>query len=149
MKEERPDRIPTVAHLMTPFPWVVEADVSLVRAKEMMIRKHFRHLPVVEDGTLIGVVTDRDIHIAEGSTADLDARSKLRVADAVMRDAYIVGIHEPVDVVLDEMASRHIGFALVLKDNRLAGILTASDGCRRFADFLRRMFPEDDGDHVA
>lgn len=149
VKDEKPDRIPTVAAVMTPFPWVIETTEPLARAKEMMIRGHFRHLPVVEDGTLIGVVTDRDIHIAEGSTADPEAREQLRVNDAVMRDAYVVGIHEPIDLVLDEMAVRHIGFALVVKDDRLAGIFTASDGCRRFADFLRRMFPKDDGDDVA
>ena len=149
MKEDKPDRIPTVASVMTPFPWVIETGEPLTRAKEMMVRRHFRHIPVVEDGVLIGVVTDRDIHIAEGSTADAEARASLRVKDAVMRDAYLVGIHEPVDVVLDEMSARHIGFALVVKDDRLAGIFTASDACNRFADFLRRMFPADDGNDVA
>jgi len=149
VKDSKPDRIPTVASVMTPFPWVVEKSEPLARVKEVMIRRHFRHVPVVEDGTLIGVVTDRDIHIAEGSTADPVARENLCVIDAVMRDAYVVGIHEPIDVVLDEMASRHIGFALVVKDDRLAGIVTASDACTRFADFLRRMFPPDDGNDVA
>lgn len=149
MIEDKPDRIPTVASVMTPFPWVIETDQLLAQAKAMMIRRHFRHLPVVEDGVLIGVVTDRDIHIAESSTGDAEARSNLRVIDAVMRDAYIVGIHEPIDAVLDEMAARHTGFALVVKDDRLAGIFTASDACNRFAEFLRRMFPEDDGNDVA
>jgi acetoin utilization protein AcuB len=149
VKDEKPDRIPTVAAVMTPFPWVVEQSEPLSSVKQMMIRRHFRHVPVVEDGTLIGVVTDRDIHIAESSTADPEARASLRVNDALMRDAYVVGIHEPVDTVLDEMASRHIGFALVVKDGRLAGIFTASDACTRFAEFLRRMFPADDGNDVA
>jgi acetoin utilization protein AcuB len=147
--DDRPDRIPTVAAVMTPFPWVIEVTESLARAREVMVRGHFRHLPVVENGALIGVVTDRDIHIAEELTADPEARARLRVIDAVMRDGYIVGIHEPVDVVLDEMASRHVGFALVVKDDRLAGIFTATDACRRFADFLRKMFPGEDGDEVA
>ena len=149
MTEDKPDRIPAVASMMTPFPWVIETNEPLARAKEMMIRRHFRHLPVVEDGTLVGVVTDRDIHIAEGSARDENARAALKVIDAVMRDAYVVGIHEPVDLVLQEMAVRHIGFALVVKDDRLAGIFTASDACNQFAEFLHKMFPEDGGNDAA
>ena len=89
------------------------------------------------------------MHIAETSVSDPDSRKRLLLRDAVMRDAYVVGIHEPVDVVLKEMAARHIGFALVVKDERLAGIFTASDACTRFADFLRQMFPGDDDGNAA
>ena len=149
MLPEKPDRIPSVASVMTPFPWTIGVDEPLARAKEMMLTNDFRHLPVVEGTTLVGVVTDRDVHVAENSVPDPETRQRLKVSDGLMRDAYVVGIHEPVDIVMEEMANRHIGFALVVKDERLAGIFTASDACMRFSDFLRRMFPPDGDDDVA
>jgi CBS domain-containing protein len=58
--DEKPDRIPAVAAAMTPFPWVIDVGASLVRAREMMIEHHFRHLPVVENGRIYGVVSRGD-----------------------------------------------------------------------------------------
>ena len=149
MPDEKPDRIPAIAAAMTPFPWVIDIGASLVQAREMMIEHQFRHLPVVENATLIGVVSDRDIHLVEGSVADAADRAALTVRDALLAEAYVVSIHEPLDDVLLAMSRRHLGYALVVKDGRLAGIFTATDACLHFATFLRRMFPRDDGDNAA
>ncbi len=134
---------------MTPFPWVIDIDASLERAREMMLEHQFRHLPVVEHNTLVGVVSDRDIQLVEGSVSDATERAALAVRDAVLAEAYVVSIHEPLDDVLFEMSRRHLGYALVVKDGRLAGIFTATDACLHFGTFLRRMFPEDDGNSAA
>ena len=53
-------------------------------------------------------------------------------------DAYVVEGGEPLDVVLEHMATNHIGSALVTKDGLLMGILTATDACRLFCDLLRK-----------
>ena len=149
MSEEKPDHIPTISAVMTPFPWVVEIGAPLARAKEMMKHHDIRHLPVTEHGRLVGIITDRDIHVIEGEVVSQIRRSVLRVKDVVILDAYVVETSARLDEVLLQMAKRHIGSALVAKDGKIAGIFTATDACRQFGQFLRKMFPKGKSDEVA
>jgi CBS domain-containing protein len=50
----------SVGDVMTPQPVTVDPEVSLGRAMVLMQSRGFRHLPVVEDGKLIGMVSARD-----------------------------------------------------------------------------------------
>jgi CBS domain-containing protein len=50
----------SVSKVMTPHPVTVDPEVSLGRAMVLMQERGFRHLPVVEDGNLIGMVSSRD-----------------------------------------------------------------------------------------
>jgi len=59
----------------------------------------------------------------------LDPKS-LTVEDAMVADPYSVDLETSLIVTLDEMAARHIGAALVMKGDRVAGIFSASDACR-------------------
>jgi acetoin utilization protein AcuB len=149
MASEKPDRIPAVAFAMTPFPWVIDASAPLSQAKAMMIEHRFGHLPVVESGVLTGVISERDIHIVEGSAGNQTRLDALTVLDAAVPNPYVVPIHQPLDEVLLEMSQRHAAAVIVVKDGRVAGIFTATDACRRFGEFLRVMFPEDESDDVA
>ncbi len=51
----------TAAALMTPHPTTAAPSTTVARAMAMMTDGHFRHLPVVEDGRLIGVVSIGDV----------------------------------------------------------------------------------------
>jgi len=50
-----------IRDLMTARPTVITAGTSVRDAAESMIAGHFRHLPVVDDGGLIGIVDIRDV----------------------------------------------------------------------------------------
>ena len=50
-----------VGERMTPDPQVIEPDASMGAALDRMLDGGFRHLPVVEDGRVIGVVSMRDL----------------------------------------------------------------------------------------
>jgi len=145
---KKPDRIPSVMAVMTPFPWFIHIEDRLRHAEEVMAEHDIRHLPVTQDGQLVGVVSQRDIQLVESST-DPGERDGLQVRDACVLDAYVVDVGEPLDGVLLEMARRHIGSTLVVKHGKLAGILTVTDACRAFGHFLRACFPFDDGDQAA
>jgi CBS domain-containing protein len=47
--------------LMTTDPTVIPASTSVRNAAALMLAGHFRHLPVVADGRLIGIVDIRDV----------------------------------------------------------------------------------------
>ena len=51
----------TVDDVMTPHPETIEPDDSLAHARVVMLHGGFRHLPVVEAGRLVGIVSMRDI----------------------------------------------------------------------------------------
>ncbi|MFQ5415570.1 MAG: CBS domain-containing protein [Myxococcota bacterium] len=148
MSARKPERIPSIKAVMTPFPWQVQVEDPLVRARELMLSRDIRHLPVTDGDALIGVITARDIALVENATPDAAERAALTVRDVSVRDAYVVELSEPVDHVLREMAARHIGSALVVKRGKLAGIFTSTDACRHFAQFLQ-MFFDPGSDDVA
>jgi acetoin utilization protein AcuB len=134
------ERMPSLATLMTPFPYSIEAARTVAEAREMMGAHGIQHLPVTRDGKLLGVISDRDV--AQAAASEL-------VGDRCSRDLYVVELSERLDDVLRHMAETRIHSAVVTRHGRLAGIFTSTDACRAFASFLSRRFPPEDGDDVA
>lgn len=114
-----------------------------------MVTHHIRHLPVQEGGALVGILTDRDLKRALDPGVGLPPKQELFVGDVFVREAYVVDGGEPIDKVLEHMATHHIGSALVTKGDKLVGIFTATDACRLFCEHLRSLHPEDTSDSVA
>jgi acetoin utilization protein AcuB len=142
-------QIPPLKAVMTAFPYYIEGDQPVAKAREMMAEHGIRHLPVVKDGKLVSVVTDRDIRLATRRVADpVDVRGMV-VREVPGRDAYIVELTEPLDVVVLHMARHRTDAALVVKNDRLVGIFTMTDACHFLGDLLRALFPRDHGDDVA
>lgn len=138
--------MPTIKVAMTPFPFFVEIEDSIATARTMMREHEIHHLPVTEDGALVGVLSERDVRLLEVSRRGGDLGS---VREACMRDVYVVDVDTPLDEVLKHLAESHVGSALVVKNGKLAGILTNSDVCRVLADLLEQRFPPPEDDSVA
>lgn len=126
----------SVGDVMTHGPWIVSDDAPLRQARSLMVEHEIHHLPVVRRGALVGVLSDRDVKRALDPELGLPPEDQLFVRDVCVFDAYTVPPTEPLERVLRTMAAQHIGSALVTDQGRLLGILTASDACRIFADFL-------------
>jgi acetoin utilization protein AcuB len=108
---------------------------TLSFARETMHDRAVRHLPVVERGRLVGLVTLSDLYAAEAIlAADPDATE---VAGLMARDLYTVPPSTPLAEVAGQMARRHLGSVLVVDaDERLLGLFTTSDACRELARLL-------------
>jgi acetoin utilization protein AcuB len=143
------NKMPRISSVMTPFPHSIEMTASIAEARKMMRELEIRHLPVVDNGVLVGVVTDRDIKLALDPGLGLPADTELSVRNVCIRDPFVVDVTAALDQVLMEMAARHIGSALVTKHDRLAGIFTVTDACRHYARLLREVYPGKDGDEAA
>ena len=116
----------------------------------MMLEHGIRHLPVKEDGRLVGVLTERDLDRALGPAPSAERRARVRHACA--SEAYAVGLEEPLDRVAAAMAERRLDAVLVVKEGRLAGIFTAVDACRCLAQALEAQYGPgrvDGGDEAA
>jgi acetoin utilization protein AcuB len=143
------DHIPSIGSVMTPFPFVVQVDDSVLAARALMVEHQVRHLPVKDGNTLLGVLTDRDLKRALDPSLGLPPKEELFVRDVFVPDAYVVDVREPLDGVLDHLSSQHLGSALVTKNGRLAGIFTLTDAARLYCRHLRSLFPSHSGDEVA
>ncbi len=143
MNLEKMDRMPAVAAVMTPFPHSIDIDAPLEEARKMMVRHRFHHLPVVEDGRLVGLIS------AWRLAREAPPGGGGRVRELCTLDPWIVATAAPLDGVLAKMAREQIHTVLVVKEGKLAGIFTLTDACRHFAAVLRQKFPGSGGDEAA
>lgn len=56
-----PARVSPMSKVMTPDPRTIDADASVGEAMDAMLDGGFRHLPVMQDGALVGIVSMRDL----------------------------------------------------------------------------------------
>ncbi len=140
---------PQLTSVMTPFPYSVDLDTPLEEAMALMEEHDVRHLPVTEAHELVGVITERDMHLLQVSSSHGGKAGDLKVKDVYITDAYVVDLAEPLDNVLMTMAAKHIGSAIITRKGKLAGVFTSTDACRCFSEYIRERFPPDDGNDVA
>jgi acetoin utilization protein AcuB len=127
---------PLVCDYMTKSPHSVGKDQTLAVAHRMMREHHIRHLPVLEGGRLIGVVTLRDLHVIE--TLHDVVPDEVTVEEAMNTTVYSVRPDTPLADVCAQMAATKYGSAVVLDGSKVIGILTTVDVCRTLADLLQR-----------
>lgn len=113
----------------------------------MMDEHQIQHLPVMDEGELVGLLWDRDIRVAKELAAFLPTEG-VSVGRVCNREPYVVDLGDRLDQVALEMASRRAGAAVVVRQGKLAGILTTTDVCRLLGETLRAEvhLPEDGGD---
>ena len=142
-------KLPTIMAIMSPFPHSIEGAQSLSQAEDMMRENNVHHLPVTEAGQLVGVVSTEDLKIGSSAFVPAGASSDLMVKDVCSSKIYLADIHDSLEAVLRVMSDKHIGSAIVMKNDKLAGILTHSDICRSYADLLVKLHPSSSGNDAA
>lgn len=126
--------IPRVERYMTASPHSIGKDQFLVHAHELMRNHAIRHLPVLDGGRLVGVLSDRDLHLIE-TLRDVTP-DKVTVEEAMTPVVYSVAPRAPLHEVVREMAAHKYGCAVVVDDREVVGIFTTIDALRAFADLL-------------
>jgi acetoin utilization protein AcuB len=127
--------IPPLQKFMTTSPHSIGKEQTLERAHEMMRTHRIRHLPVLDGGKLVGMVSERDLHLVE-TLRDVDP-SQVTVEDAMSTHVYSVQPDTTLDVVAEAMAEHKYGSAVVLDNGKVVGIFTTNDACRALAELLR------------
>jgi len=106
----------------------------------MMERHDIRHLPVCDNHVVVGILSQREMRV--GLT--LGEGSSHTVMEICTPDPLLIDLERPLDAVSAEMAERRIGCAIVMRGDKLAGILTTTDVCRLLTRVLRGNPPGDD-----
>jgi acetoin utilization protein AcuB len=110
-----------VAELMTKNPSTAQPADTLEAAQRTMEAGCFRHLLVVEDGALVGVLTDRDLRQHLGHLAHT------RVSAVMTPNPVTVQDYSPVERAAHLMVTNKVSSLPVLHDGKLVGILTTTD----------------------
>lgn len=119
---------PTVQKIMTHIPESIEITANVKAAQDIMSKMKIRHLPVMKNGKVFGIVTERDIRLAMG-LVQLDPKL-LKVSDVCHEQPYAVDPDTPIGQVAATMAEEKYGSALVVQNGKLVGIVTTVDICR-------------------
>ena len=126
--------IPSIQKYMTYVPRSIGYDQTLAQASEFMRKLHIRHLPVLKDGELVGILTDRDIKLVLGFK-NVDP-NHLKVEEAYTGDPYFTSPDSPLNEVVAHMAEKKFGCALVVDNGKLVGIFTEVDAYKALSDLL-------------
>ncbi|RMG72184.1 MAG: CBS domain-containing protein [Bacteroidetes bacterium] len=105
--------------------WTVAADASVYTALELMSEKDVGALPVVADGHLVGIFSERDF-ARKVDLKGLSAR-ETRVRDHMTRQVYFVRPECSLEDCMRLMSAKHIRHLPVLDRGGLMGILEIGD----------------------
>lgn len=123
-----------VQDYMTRAPHSIGVGLTLADAKNMMRAFSIRHLPVLDRGELVGLLSDRDVQLVESLS---DAKPEdISVEEAMSQAPYTVAPGTPLRTAALHMAEHKLGSAVVLDANKVVGVFTTVDGMRALADQL-------------
>lgn len=114
---------------MTPEPVRLRADSTLGEALGLLALADVRHLPVVDDGGVVGMLSERDVLgvVAPATGGEVPAGLERKVEELMSREVYAVAPDAPVRLVIEEMLSHRVGAVLVVDGSRLLGIVSYVD----------------------
>ena len=125
---------PSITGYMSPNPHTVGHGERLASAYELMSRHNVRHLPVLDRGRLVGIVSQRDLFLAE-ALRHRDPELE-KVEEAMTSKPFTVPPTAAVADVARTMAENKFGAALVMDGDKLVGIFTANDALRAVVELL-------------
>ncbi len=130
-----------VRDCMSVDPATVGPKDSLQKVIELLRRRDIRSVPVIENGRLIGIVTDRDVRqVAPAYPLFRDEdeirryTEKLTVTAAMTADPMTIAPDAPLVEAAKVLEAYRISSMPVVDDRRLVGMLTVTDVLRVFVE---------------
>jgi CBS domain-containing protein len=118
-----------VKEIMTRDPARVAPEATLGEVATLMKQEDCGSIPIVRDGKLVGIVTDRDI-VVRAIAAGKDPKAT-KASDVMSADPVCVGPDDDVREAERVMADRQIRRLPVVEDGRLSGIVVIGQIARR------------------
>jgi acetoin utilization protein AcuB len=125
---------PTIERFMTPAPHTIGFRQTLAAAHRLMSEHGIRHLPVLDSGKLVGILSQRDLHLIE-TLRDVNPE-QVEVSEAMTPAPYTVTSRASLRRVAAEMATHKYGSAVVLEKARVVGVFTTVDALRALSNVL-------------
>jgi acetoin utilization protein AcuB len=120
-----------VGERMTPNPSHVRLNDTVGAARMIMRAEGFKHLPVIENKRVLGIITDRDVRQRPAHLDDT-------LVEAVMTaDPATVSPDTTIEEAASVMLVKRIGCLPVVENGGLIGIITTTDLLRALLDIAR------------
>jgi CBS domain-containing protein len=119
--------MPTVKDLMTKDVLTIDANKTVIEAAALMSQNDVGDLVVIENNTPVGIVTERDFVrrvLAVGKSTNT------RVSEVMSAPLRVIDPEAPIKEAARRMVNKGIRRLVVIKDNKLVGIITATDFAR-------------------
>lgn len=123
-----------VKERMTPNPICGYPEMPVTEAQSLMQEKGIRHLPILEEDNLVGLITQRSLLKALPSDVSNFSRfeisytlAKIKVHTVMVKDLITVDEDTPIEEASRVMADERIGCLPVMRDEDLVGIITDND----------------------
>lgn len=127
-----------VRDIMSTDVTVIDRNDDVLSIENIMNTKHVRHLPVVEEGGVVGMVSQRDIFKAAmssamgyGEKAQQGFLHSVRVKAIMVYPVITVSPETTVDAAIELMLQKGIGCLPVVDNGQVVGMLTKTDLLRR------------------
>jgi len=121
----------------------ITPDMPVHDALDMFKRERIRRAPVVKEGKLVGIVSDKDLLNASPSPATSLSiwemnylLSKVTVSEVMTKKVMIVAEDTPIEEAARIMADNKIGGLPVMRDGHVVGIITETDLFKIFLEFM-------------
>lgn len=125
---------PAVAKYMSTSPLTIGVDQTIATASKVMRENRIRHLPVLHGGTLVGILSSRDVALIE-TLRDVDP-AVVTVEEAMTQMPYTVSPETGIDRVAAEMAEHKYGAVIIVENGRVVGVFTSVDACAALAEMV-------------
>ncbi|MDA8217293.1 MAG: CBS domain-containing protein [Dehalococcoidales bacterium] len=114
-----------VKEIMTKECYTVNPDTSLLQAAQLMRRHNVGALPVMQDGRLLGIITDRDIAI-EAVAAGCDPRRGL-VRDFMTAEPVTISPETSLEEAAHVMAQEQVRRLPITRNGQFLGLVSLGD----------------------
>ena len=121
----------------------IAPDMPVHDALDLFKRERIRRAPVVKDGKLVGIVSDKDLLNASPSPASSLSvwemnylLSKITVSEVMSKKVLTVAEDTPIEEAARIMADNKIGGLPVLRDGHVVGIITETDLFKIFLELM-------------
>lgn len=108
----------------------ISPETTAKEALALCHERRVRHLPILDSGALVGIVSDRDLRSATPALGDADraaALEEIRACDVMSREVLTTFPDDPIEKAANAMRERKVGCLPVIEDGQLLGIVTSSD----------------------
>jgi len=121
----------------------IAPDMPVHDALDLFKRERIRRAPVVKDGKLVGIVSDKDLLNASPSPASSLSvwemnylLSKITVSEVMSKNVLTVAEDTPIEEAARIMADNKIGGLPVMRDGHVVGIITETDLFKIFLELM-------------
>lgn len=124
-----------VEEFTTPDPISINEEMGLEELLRLMNAEDIRHLPVMRDDELVGIISDRDVRLFAGMP--YEDRKDLTAADIMSEDLLSIEASTPLDQAALMMSGHKVSSLIVCEEGEFLGIFTATDALNALIEILR------------